>query len=65
MTLNNNIVNFHYKIINYFGFDLVGISFKTKRMNYDEIFKLKEKNNKPIIFDVGANEGHMFVVDSL
>jgi FkbM family methyltransferase len=57
MPLKNNIVNLFYKIINYIGFDLIRIPFKTKRMNYDEIFKLKIKNKKPIIFDVGANEG--------
>ncbi len=48
MTLKNNIVNLFYKIVNYIGFDLVSMPLKTKRMNYNKIFKLKVKKTNYI-----------------
>ena len=47
------------KLFNLLGFEITRLYFPDdiKLLTFDEIYQLKVKNKKPIIFDVGANKG--------
>ena len=47
------------KFFNLLGFEITRLYFPDdiKLLTFDEIYQLKVKNKKPIIFDVGANKG--------
>lgn len=46
-------------IFNFFGFEIKKKYYKDdiKLLSFDEIYKLKIKKEKPVIFDIGANRG--------
>ena len=44
------------QFFNLFGYNLSKINKETKSLNFDEIIR-KKIYNKPLIFDVGANQG--------
>ncbi len=47
------------KILLFFNFKIIKINYK--ELNFDDIYKIKIKDEKPVIFDVGANQGQSIV----
>jgi hypothetical protein len=47
------------KILLFFNFKIISINYK--ELNFDDIYKIKIKDKKPVIFDVGANQGQSII----